>query len=74
MSPEDVVERVLNRVRPLLQADGGDLEVVACREDEVHLRLTGECAACPQAPLTLHYGIELALRDAVPGLRVVCVS
>ena len=50
------VERVLERVRPFLQADGGDLELVGIDGPTVELRLKGACAECPQAPMTLYWG------------------
>lgn len=74
MCSEQTVESVLKRVRPFLQADGGDLELVAIDGDAIRLRLTGQCASCPQAQMTLHYGIESALRDSMPSARVVRVA
>jgi Fe-S cluster biogenesis protein NfuA len=70
---QDAVQRVLDRVRPFLQADGGDLELVEVDGPNVRLRLTGACAACPQAPMTLYLGLEAALREEDPDLRVVQV-
>lgn len=70
MPSPDLIRRVLNRLRPLLQADGGDLELVAFDEQHVVVRLTGACATCPQAHMTLHCGLEAALRDHMPGLRL----
>lgn len=66
----DSVERVLERVRPFLQADGGDLELVSIDGPTVELRLKGACAECPQAPMTLYLGLEAALREEQPDLRV----
>jgi Fe-S cluster biogenesis protein NfuA len=65
------VDAVLNRVRPFLRADGGDLELVEVHGNTVGLRLSGACADCPQAQLTLHFGIEAALREVMPNVRVV---
>jgi Fe-S cluster biogenesis protein NfuA len=73
-SSPDAIQRVLDRVRPFLQADGGDLELVGVEDRDVRLRLTGTCAACPQAQMTLHFGVEAALRDQMPGVRVVRVG
>lgn len=74
MSSRLAVEAVLNRVRPFILADGGDIELVAVDGDTVCLRLTGACADCPSSRLTLQYGVETALRGEYPGLRVVRVA
>jgi len=55
------VEAVLNRLRPSLVADGGDIELVAIHGANAAVRLTGVCAGCPSAPMTLSLGIEAAL-------------
>lgn len=68
------VESVLNRVRPFIQADGGDIDLVAVDGDTICVRMTGACADCPSSRLTLQYGIEGALRREYPSLRVVRVS
>jgi Fe-S cluster biogenesis protein NfuA len=71
MSARAIAESILSRVRPLLMADGGDIELVDFRGRDVLVRLTGACAACPQAHLTLHAGIEQALRRQLPDVSVV---
>jgi Fe-S cluster biogenesis protein NfuA len=59
----------LNKVRPALQADGGDLELVEVTEDGVVMvRLHGACGGCPMSTMTLTYGIERYLRQQVPGV------
>jgi Fe-S cluster biogenesis protein NfuA len=63
------VEGVLARVRPFLQADGGDIELISLDGDSAGVRLTGECAGCPSAHMTLYVGIESALREEIPGFR-----
>ena len=68
------VESVIGRVRPFLQADGGDIVVVRVDGNTADVRLTGACAACPSGHMTLHLGVEAALRNAIPEfetLRVV---
>jgi Fe-S cluster biogenesis protein NfuA len=65
------VERVLARVRPLLRADGGDVELVSVNRDSVAVRFTGRCAGCPTAHVTLHEGVERAIRLSVPGVSSV---
>jgi Fe-S cluster biogenesis protein NfuA len=71
MSSRATAETIINRVRPFIQADGGDVELVEVRGREVHVRLTGACADCPQAQITLHLGIESALRRQLPDVSVV---
>ena len=65
------VEAVLERIRPALQADGGDVELVDIEEGKVKLRLTGACGGCPFATMTLKAGIEQLLKEQVPGVKEV---
>jgi Fe-S cluster biogenesis protein NfuA len=66
------VERVLGKVRPAIQADGGDVELVNIREDNViEVRLKGACGTCPMATLTLKAGIERVLKDEIPEVKEV---
>lgn len=74
MSSRTAVEGVLARVRPYLAADGGDIQLVDMAGDEVRVRLTGACADCPTSSMTLHVGIERALRRLDPDLRLVQVA
>jgi len=74
MITKDGVEAVLGRIRPFLQADGGDIEVVHVEGNSVDVRLTGMCAGCPSAHMTLYLGVETALREELPefeSLRLV---
>jgi Fe-S cluster biogenesis protein NfuA len=65
----------LEEVRGMLQADGGDLEVVAIEGTTVRLKLRGACGGCPHAAITLKQGIERHLREQVdPGIEVVRVA
>jgi Fe-S cluster biogenesis protein NfuA len=73
MVSREKVEGVLSRVRPLLQADGGDVELVSVQEKGATVRLTGNCVGCPSAQLTLHLGIETALKEAMPEFDVLQV-
>lgn len=68
---EDKVRAVLDEIRPNLQADGGDVELVAVEGGVVKLRLTGACGSCPMASMTLKMGIEEVLKERVPEVRVV---
>ena len=60
------VEAVLQRVRPFLQADGGDIELVEIDGNSAAVRLTGMCSGCPSAHMTLFLGVESALRKDIP--------
>ena len=73
MTPRRDIEVVLDRIRPLLQADGGDIELVNVLERKAYVRLSGKCAGCPSSHLTLHIGIETAIRDAVPDFDELVV-
>ena len=68
------VEAVFDRVRPYLHADGGDIELVAVEGNSVAVRLTGLCAGCPSAHMTLHVGIETALREEIPDFETLRVA
>lgn len=74
MISRERVEGVLDRVRPLLQADGGDIELVDVDGNDATVRLTGVCASCPSAHMTLHLGVELALRDEMQEFGVLRVA
>lgn len=66
------VEAALNKVRPALQADGGDVELVDVGEDGlVRVRLRGACGGCPMSQLTLKMGIERILKKEVPEVKSV---
>jgi len=65
------VEVVLSRIKPVLQADGGDVELVDVSDGVVKLRLTGACAGCPMSTMTLRMGIERMLKEQVPEVKEV---
>lgn len=66
------VERALEGIRPALQQDGGDVELLDVSADgNVKLRLTGACGSCPMSQMTLKMGIEERLRDEVPEVVAV---
>lgn len=66
------VEKALNQVRPSLQADGGDVELVEVSEEGVvKVRLKGACHGCPMAQATLQQGIEKYIKEKVPGIKEV---
>ncbi|MGW8312892.1 MAG: NifU family protein [Desulfuromonadales bacterium] len=66
------VQKVLDLIRPALQADGGDVELVDVTDDGiVSVKLTGACGSCPMSTMTLKMGIERTLRDKVPEVKEV---
>ena len=65
------VEQALTKIRPLLQRDGGDIELVAVTDGIVKVRLTGACKGCPMSQMTLKQGVEKLLMKEVPGLTSV---
>jgi Fe-S cluster biogenesis protein NfuA len=66
------VEHILNLIRPAVQSDGGDLELISVSDDGVvQVRLHGACVGCPSSTLTLQAGIERNLRQHVPEIRSV---
>ena len=68
----EAVEKALNLVRPALQADGGNVELVNVSEDGiVSVRLTGACGSCPMSTMTLKMGVEKVLKEQVPGVTSV---
>jgi Fe-S cluster biogenesis protein NfuA len=69
---KEQVEKALEKIRPALQADGGDVELVDVTENGVvQVRLRGACAGCPMATLTLKNGIERRLREERPEIKSV---
>ncbi|MDH3999023.1 MAG: NifU family protein [Desulfuromonadales bacterium] len=69
---KEKVQEVLELVRPALQADGGDVELVDVSEDGiVSVRLTGACGSCPMSTMTLKMGIERTLKEKLPEVKEV---
>ncbi len=65
------VEQVLDRIRPALQADGGDVELVDVEGGVVKVKLVGACAGCPMSQLTLANGVERVLKEEIPEVERV---
>jgi len=63
------IEAALQRIRPSLQADGGNVELVDVNDGVVSVRLTGACGSCPMSTMTLKMGVERAIRQAVPEIK-----
>ena len=68
---QDRVARVIERIRPAVQMDGGDIELVGIDNGVVKLRLVGACHGCPSSMMTLKAGIERAIRSEVPEISGV---
>lgn len=68
---KEKVEAVLARIRPTLQADGGDVELIDVSEGVVKLKLKGACGGCPMAAMTLQNVIERNLKAAIPEINKV---
>lgn len=66
MVTRDRIEAILGRIRPYLVADGGDIQLVDVVGNSAVIKLSGVCAQCPSAHMTLHLGVEAALREAMP--------
>jgi len=71
MVNEEEVAKALEEVRPHLQADGGDLELVEIRDNVVKIRLKGACAGCPMSQMTIKWGVENYLKKKVPEIKGV---
>lgn len=65
------VEAALEKIRPALQADGGDVELVEVTDGVVKVRLTGACAGCPMSTMTLKSGVERILKEEIPEVKEV---
>ncbi|MFH1625733.1 MAG: NifU family protein [Pseudomonadota bacterium] len=65
------VEKVLDEIRPSLQADGGDVQLVDVTDGTVKVQLTGACGSCPMSQMTLKMGIERTLKAKIPEITEV---
>ena len=65
------VEAALAQIRPALQADGGDVELIDVNDGTVKVKLTGACAGCPMSTMTLKLGIERKLKEDIPEVKEV---
>jgi Fe-S cluster biogenesis protein NfuA len=68
---EEKVQIALAEIRPQIQADGGDIELVAVEGDTVKVRLRGACVGCPMSALTLKQGVERMIKAKVPEIQAV---
>ncbi len=65
------VQKALDDVRPHLQADGGDVELVDVKDGIVKVKLKGHCAGCPMSQMTVKWGVENYLKKKIPGIKAV---
>lgn len=68
---KEAVEKALGKIRPMLQRDGGDVELIEVTQGIVKVRLTGACKGCPMSQMTLKNGIERLLKQEVPSVVAV---
>ena len=69
---KEKIEAALKKIRPMLQADGGDIELVDVSKDGVvKVKLTGACGCCPMSQITLKNAVEQKLKKEVPGIKEV---
>lgn len=68
---KEQVAAAINKIRPMLQRDGGDVELVDYEEGIVKVRLQGACAGCPMSQMTIKNGIERLLKEEIPEVKSV---
>lgn len=68
---KEKIEKALEGIRPALQADGGDIQLVSIEDGVVKVRLTGACGGCPMSQVTMTQGVERAIKKAVPEVKKV---
>ena len=68
---EKKVEKALAEIKPQIQADGGDIDLVAVEDNVVKVRLRGSCVGCPMSALTLKQGVERIIKSKVPEIKSV---
>lgn len=65
------VEAILEKLRPMLMMDGGNIELVDVKDSQVFVHLVGACGMCPSSTMTLKMGVERAIREAIPEIKEV---
>lgn len=68
---KEKVEAALDKIRPSLEADGGNVELIDVKDGVVKVKLTGACAGCPMSTITLKNGIERILKNEIPEIKEV---
>jgi len=74
MLSRERVQAVIDRIRPMIQSDGGDIELVEVVDQKAKVRLTGHCVGCPSAHITLFMGVEQVLKDEIPEFEGLIVD
>jgi Fe-S cluster biogenesis protein NfuA len=69
LTHDEVWELLDEMVRPALQGDGGDIELIKVEDNDVHVKLTGACSTCPSSIMTMKMGVEALLREEFPQMR-----
>lgn len=65
------VQAAIDKIRPRLQADGGDIELISVENDVVKVKLKGACCGCPMSQMTLKNGVERVIKELVPTIKSV---
>jgi Fe-S cluster biogenesis protein NfuA len=73
MIARERVEAVITRIRPVIQADGGDIELLEVVDNKARIRMSGNCIGCPSAQMTLFMGVEMALKEEIPEFEELVV-
>jgi len=68
---KEQVESILETLRPMLMADGGNIELVDVKDNEVFVHLVGACGMCPSSTMTLKMGVERAIKEQMPDIKRV---
>ena len=69
LTPEEVQEVLDDDVRPALQMDGGDIELIKVADNNIYVKLVGACSTCPSSVMTMRMGVENLLREEFPSLN-----
>jgi len=65
------IQAVIDKIRPRLQMDGGDIELIGVEDNKIKVKLTGACVGCPGAQMTLKMGVERMIKEEVPEIEEV---
>lgn len=68
---QEKVEELIEKIRPSLQADGGDIELISVEDGVVKVKLTGACGTCPMSQMTLKMGVEAVIKKNLPEIKRV---
>lgn len=68
---KEKVEAILDKIRPMLMMDGGNIELVDVKDNEVFVRLVGACGMCPSSTMTMKMGVEKMIKEEMPEIKAV---